>query len=75
MDYHARFCLKWVTEDEPEEEWLPGEQHTHEFYCNNKFELFKRYRQAVTEQGYDFDVYVWNWNQYCLTNMRLENKT
>ena len=71
MSYHLRYCLKWITEDEPDEEWLPGEQIPHEFYCNNKTELFKRYQQALTEQGYDFEVYVWNWNQYYLTNMKL----
>lgn len=70
MSYHLRYCLKWITEDEPDK-WLPGEQIPHEFYCSNKTELLKRYQQALTEQGYDFEVYVWNLNQYYLTNMKL----
>lgn len=64
-----KYRLDWVTEDEGDEEWLPGEQHSHSYFCNNKTELFKRYQQAVTEQGYDFEVYVWNWNQYVLSNI------
>ena len=67
-----KYKLCWVTEDTPDEEWLPGAQIHHDFYCNNKTELFKQYRQALTEHGYNFDVYVWRWNQYCLTNIYLK---
>ena len=64
-----KYRLDWVTEDEPDEEWLSGEQTPHSYYCNNKTDLFKRHEQAVTEQGYNFEVYVWNWNQYMLSNI------
>lgn len=64
-----KYKLTWVTEDEPDEEWLWGEQHIHEAFFNNKTELFQRIEQAKTEQGYDFDVYIWDWNQYVLTNI------
>ena len=64
-----KYRLDWVTEDEGDEEWLPGEQSSHSYFCNNKTELLKRYQQAVTEQGFNFEVYVWNWNQYVLSNI------
>jgi hypothetical protein len=67
-----RFLLTWLTEDESDEEWLPGEQHQHQYFANNKTEIKRRYLQAKTEQGYDFELYVWNWNQYALTNTNVE---
>ena len=67
-----RFLLTWITEDESDEEWLPGEQHQHKYFANNKTEVKQKYLQAKTEQGYDFEVYVWNYNQYMLTNMDIE---
>ena len=35
-------------------------------YLNTQMTMIK------TEQGYDFEVYVWNWNQYILTNINIE---
>lgn len=72
MNYHSNYCLTWLTEDEADEDWMSEAQTPHKFYCNNKIELLKRYRQALTEQGYDFEVYAWIRNQYCLTNIKLE---
>lgn len=69
---NPKYKLCWVTEDVADEEWLSGEQISHTYYCNNKTELMKRYRQAAAGEAYNFEVYVWNWNQYCLTNMKLE---
>ena len=42
------------------------------YFANNKTEIKRRYLQAKTEQGYDFELYVWNWNQYVLTNTNVE---
>jgi len=64
-----RYRIDWLTEDEADEEWLPGEQHKHSKYCNNKTELHRIHQQALTEGGFCFDVYVWNYNQYMLTNI------
>ena len=68
----TKYKLTWITEDDPDEDWLSGEQHSHSYYCNNKTALFKRYLQAKVEQGYDFEIYVRNENRYCLTDIKLE---
>lgn len=66
------YRLNWMTEEEPDEEWLPGEQISRFCYCNNKTELANRHQQAVTEGGYNFSVDVWCWNQYMASNVGKE---
>ena len=72
MKVIPHYKLNWVTEDEADEEWLPGEQIPHFCYCNNKAELERRHQQAVTESGYNFSVDVWCWNQYIASNIGKE---
>lgn len=72
MSKIQRYKIEWITEDEPDEEWLDGEWIKHIAYANNHTEIRRIIQQAKTEQGFNLDIYVWNWNQYMLTNINEE---